>query len=213
MRQNVSEMTLVVLGATGATGRHVVDTALHRGHEVVALVRRSGSFSSADRRPHETLWASVSDRTTLDTALTGADAVISTLGGVGKGATTVCTDALRSLVPAMARARVQRLVAVSAHGVAETHDHSLYSMAVWAGVAGRMRDKETMESSITASTLDWTIVRPPALKDTPAVGHYKVATDLPIRLWTSIGRADLADFLVREVEQNEFVRALPRISR
>jgi len=212
MRQDVLKRSSAVLGATGATGRHVVDAALRRGHEVTALVRRPGSFSPAERLS-EVVWTDLTDEATLASALTGANAVISTLGGAAKGPTTVCADGIRSAVTAMDQAGVSRLVVVSAHGVAESHDRSLYSLAVWAGVANRMRDKETMESLITASNLDWTIVRPPALNDTPAIGRYQVATDLPIHLWTSIGRADLAGFLVREAEKSQFVGAFPRIAR
>jgi len=212
MRQDVLKRSVAVLGATGATGRHVVDAALRRGHEVTALVRRAGSFSPAERLS-EVVWTDLTDEATLASVLTGANAVISTLGGAATGPTTVCTDGIRSAVTAMDQAGVSRLVVVSAHGVAETRDRSLYSRAVWAGVANRMRDKETMEPLITASNLDWTIVRPPALKDTPAIGRYRVATDLPIHLWTSIGRADLAGFLVREAEKTQFVGAFPRIAR
>lgn len=121
----------------------------------------------------------------------------------------MCTDGIRSAVTAMNRVGVSRLVVVSAHGVAESHDRSLYSLAVWGSVANRMRDKEIMESLITESDLDWTIVRPPALNDGPAIGRYQVATDLPIRLRTSIGRADPADFLVREAKNSKFIGAFP----
>jgi len=212
MRQDVLKRRLAVLGATGATGRYVVEVALRRGHEVTALVRRPGSFSPAERLS-EVVWTDLSDEATLASALIGTHAVISTLGGAAKGPTTVCADGTRSAVTAMDQAGVSRLIVVSAHGVAESHDRSLYSLAVWAGVANRMRDKETMEALITASNLDATIVRPPALNDTPATGRYQVATDLPIHLWTSIGRADLAGFLVHEAEKSQFVGAFPRIAR
>jgi putative NADH-flavin reductase len=212
MRHIDSKLQIVVLGATGATGRHVVSTALGRGHGVTALTRQPGSFSP-DGDLTEVVWTDLADQATLMSALTGADAVISTLGGAARGPTTVCTDAVRSLVPVMNQAGVTRLVVVSAHGVAETHDRSLYALAVWAGVADRMRDKETMEPVITGSDLDWTIVRPSALNKTPAVGRYQVAVDLQIRLWSSIGREDLAGFLVHETEQPRFVRAFPRIAR
>jgi putative NADH-flavin reductase len=108
---------------------------------------------------------------------------------------------------------VTRLIAVSAHGVLETHDKSLYSRAVWAKVADRMRDKEAMEPLITASGLNWTIVRPPKLSDHDATGKYRAGRDLPIRLWNSIGRADLAAFLIDEAETPRYERARPRITR
>ncbi|ROR91083.1 putative NADH-flavin reductase [Nocardioides aurantiacus] len=213
MRHDASNrLALAVLGATGATGRHVVTNALARGHRVVALVRRPGSLAPAPGL-REHLWADLADAAGLGAALAGVDAVISTLGGAEKGPTSVCTEAMRSTVPAMAAAGVKRLIVVSAHGVLETHDSSLYSKAVWAGVADRMRDKESMEPLITASGLDWTIVRPPKLSEHAANGKYATGTDTSVRLWSSIGRADLADFLLDEAEVPRYTRAHPRITR
>lgn len=212
MKQNVSQKNIVVLGASGATGRRVVGAARERGHGVTAQVRRLGSF---DPTPNlaEHLWTDLGDVDTLTSVLDGADVVISALGGAEKGPTTVCTDAIRTTVTAMGAARVSRLIVLSAHGVLETHDKSLFSVAVWAGVGEKMKDKESMEPLITGSTLDWTIVRPPMLKNTRATGKYQVGENLPIRLWSSIGREDLAGFLVREAEKPRFVRKHPRIHR
>ena len=213
MRQNVSKpVKIAVLGASGATGRHVVASGLERGHEIVALTRRAGAIKPAAGLS-EVIWPEVSDQVGLADALVGVDVVISTLGGADKGPTTVCTDAMRAAVPAMVKVGVSRVLVVSAYGVLETHDRSLYAMAVWAGVSEKMKDKESMEALITESGLDWTIVRPPALKDTPATGKYQVGEHLPIRLWHSIGRADLAAFLIREAEDPHSVRGYPRIHR
>ncbi|HUQ56267.1 NAD(P)-dependent oxidoreductase [Lentzea sp.] len=203
---------MAVLGATGATGRHVVSSALRRGHRVIALVRRQGSFVRVGGL-QEATWPDVTDASTLTQVLSGANVVISALGGADEGPTTVCTDGIRSAVTAMKATGVARLIAVSAHGVLETHDKSLYSMAVWANVAERMRDKETMEQLITGSGLDWTIVRPPKLSDHDAIGKYRTGTDLRIRLWSSIGRADLAAFLLDEAETPRYLHAHPRITR
>jgi len=195
-------MTVVVLGASGATGRHVVSTALDRGHEVVALVRRPGSFTPRAGLT-ETIWPDVTDAP----ALPATGVVISALGG------SACADGIRSALTAMKAVGLTRLIAVSAHGVLESHDKSLYSRAVWAGVAERMRDKEAMEPLITGSGLSWTIVRPPKLSDHAATGKYQAGAALPIRVWSSIGRADLAAFLVDEAETPRFARACPRITR
>jgi putative NADH-flavin reductase len=213
MRHSVSKkLKVAVLGATGATGRHVIACALARGHQVVALVRTPGSFEPATGL-REVVWTDLDDTSTLIEAFAGADAVISALGGVTKGPTTVATDGIRSAIVALKQAGVARLIVVSAHGVAESHDKSLYSIAVWAGVRGKMRDKESMEALIVRSGLEWTIVRPPALRDTAETGDYATGVDLPIRLWSSIGRADLAGFLVSEAEEGQFVYAFPRIAR
>lgn len=205
-------MTVAVLGATGATGRHVVSTALQRGHHVVALVRRAGTFAPREGLD-EVTWPEVTDVPALTRALPGTSVVISALGGADEGPTTVCTEGIRSAVTAMKATGVARLIAVSAHGVLETHDKSLYSLAVWGNVAERMRDKETMEPLITASGLNWTIVRPPKLSDHAEIGKYRAGTDLRIRLWSSIGRADLAAFLLDEAETPQYAHACPRITR
>jgi putative NADH-flavin reductase len=212
MRHFVLQKTVAVLGASGATGRLVVAEALHRGHRVVAVVRRSGVFESAPGL-REAVWPDVTDGTALAPALAGADVVITALGGMGKGPTSVCADSMAVLLPAMAGAGVRRLVAVSAHGVLETHDRSLYAAAVWAGVGEKMKDKEAMEKLIVASEAEWTIVRPPALKDAPATGRFQTGDRLAIKLWHSIGRADLARFLVGEAEDARFIGRYPRIRR
>ena len=208
MRQDVSQKTVAVLGASGVTGRHVVSTAAERGHDVVALVRRPGAFAHR-KGVREVIWSDVAEAPEL----AGVDVVISALGGADKGPTTVCADGIRSVVAAMREVDVTRLIAVSAHGVLETHDGSLYSRAVWSRVAERMRDKEEMEKVVAGSDVDWTLVRPPALSNAGATGEYRTGVDLPIRLWSSIGRADLAAFLVDEAENPRYVRARPRITR
>ena len=210
MRQNESHLRIAVLGASGGTGRLAVASALARGHEIVALTRRGDVLPPAPGLT-EVAWGDVSDRDGLAAALTGADVVISALGGAAKGPTSVCTDAIRSVVPVMGALGVPRLIAMSAHGVLESHDRSLYARAVWAGVGEKLKDKEAMEPLITASSLDWTIVRAPALSNARGSGAPRAGERLPIRLWHSIGRADLAGFLVTEAERGDFVRTIVRV--
>ena len=212
MRQKVSQLRIAVVGATGATGRQVMSIGLARGHQMVALVRRSESFDPQERLT-ESVWADIADPSALAAALSGVDVVISVIGGASRGPTHVCSEAVSSAVTAMAAGGVARLIAVSAHGALESHDRSLYSLAVWVGAGERMKDKEAMERVITESSLDWTIVRPPTLKDETDVVGYVVGDDLPIRVWDSIGRASLADFLVREAEDSNFLHRYPRIHR
>jgi putative NADH-flavin reductase len=211
MRHIASQpLRIAVLGASGATGGLVSAAGLARGHRIVALTRRAGTVAPAAGLS-EAVWPDVSDGGALRDALTGVDVVISALGGAPTGPTSVCTDAIRSVVPAMAAAGVSRLIVVSAHGVLESHDGSLYVRAAWAGVGEKLKDKETMEPLITESALDWTIVRPPALTNSRASGKYRVGGRLPIRLWHSVGRADLAAFLIGEAEDGANVRRTVRI--
>lgn len=212
MRQTDSELPrLVVLGASGGTGRAVVDVAVRGGHAVTAVVRRADALSPA---PGLTVVVvpDLTDHDRLSRAITGHDAVISALGTNVRGPVTVCTDGIRATLRAMAEAGVRRLVAVSAHGAAESRDRSAYSLALWASVRHKMRDKESMEALIRASDTNWTIVRPPALRDSEATGRYRTGTDLRIRLTSAVSRADLADFLVRETVTPAYIHDTPRIA-
>lgn len=212
MRQNDSQpLRIVVLGATGGTGRAVVDVALRRGHAVTAVVRRAGALPPAPGLTVVVL-PDLTDHDHLARTIAGHNAVISALGTNARGPVTVCTDGIRSTLRAMDETGVRRLVAVSAHGAAESRDCSLYSLALWASVGHKMRDKEAMEERIRASGTDWTIVRPPALKNTAPTGRYRTGTDLRIRLTSTVSRADLADFLVREAVTPAYVHQAPRIA-
>lgn len=204
-------MRIVVFGATGGTGSQVVRQALAAGHEVTAVIRRSGALAAQPRL--QVVVGALGEREVVENAVRGQDVVISALGTDRKGPTTVCTDAVAGILTAMHAQHVGRLLVVSAYGAAETHDRSLYSRLLWAMKGERMRDKETMEALIRRSEVDWMIVRPPALTNGPPTGTYRMGTDLPIGLRSRISRADLADFLLRESAAPAFTTLAPRITR
>lgn len=204
-------MRIVVFGATGGTGQEAVAQALAAGHQVTAVVRRFGALQ--EMPDLQIVVVPDLDRPDLvDRAVSDHDAVISALGTNATGPVSVCTDGIRSIIGAMSRCGVRRLIAVSAYGAADTHDRSLYSLVLWATLADKMRDKEAMERLIQASALDWTIVRPLALRDKPHTGRYRTGTDLKIRLTSAIPRADLADFLLREATTPSYMHQFPRIA-
>lgn len=204
-------MNIVIFGASGGTGREIAGQAVAGGHRVTAVVRRPGALPARAGLRVEVI-PDLGDPAAVDAATAGQDAVISALGTNAKGPVSVCADGIRAILGSMARTGPRRLVVVSAHGAAETHDGSLYSRALWMTLAAKMRDKEQMETLIRASGTDWTIVRPPALKDRPRTGRYRVGTDLPIRLTSAIGRADLAEFVLAEATAPRFVHRFPRIA-
>lgn len=212
MRQVDSKSSrLIILGATGGTGRATVAAALRDGHAVTAIVRRPAALPPA---PGLTVVAvpDLAAHDQLVRAVAGHDAIISALGTSARGPVSVCTDGIRGVLRAMDETGVRRLVAVSAHGAAESRDRSAYSLVLWASVGPKMRDKESMEALIRASDTDWTIVRPPALKDTAPTGRYRTGTDVRIRLTSAVSRADLADFLVREAVTPGYLHRAPQIA-
>jgi putative NADH-flavin reductase len=205
-------MRIVVFGATGGTGRHVVEAALARGHEVTAVVRRLDRALAVSNHLH-TIVAPEPHPKILHEALCDQDAVVSALGTNQKGPVTVCTDWIAAILEVMSAEGVRRLIAVSAFGANETRScTSLFSLILWAALADKMRDKETMEGVISAADCDWTIVRPAALTDAKGKGRYRAGSDLPISLFSRITREDLAAFIVDIAEKSGFVRQCPTVT-
>jgi uncharacterized protein YbjT (DUF2867 family) len=204
-------MRIVVLGATGPTGRRLTDQALAAGHRVTAVARRPESLPP--RAGLTAVAADAGDPEAVDAAVAGADAVLSALGArPGRRPVTVYSAGARNVITAMERHGVRRLLAISSSvndpawrpSGAFLFNHVLdpYVNRVIARTAHE--DMRRMEALIRASGLDWTIVRPSGLFDTPAVTDYRLAENSADGVYTA--RADLAASMLRELTEDRFVR-------
>jgi putative NADH-flavin reductase len=202
---------IAVFGATGGTGRQVVDQALNAGYEVTVLVRDHARIPNTNERLHVVV-GDFTHQESVEAVVAGNDVVISALGTNAKGPISACTDGVRSIAAAMKSQGVRRLLVVSSHGAAESHDSSLYVLAVWATLGNKMRDKDNMEALIRSADVDWTIVRPPALSNGSRTGSYRTGTDIKISLLSKISRADVADFLLREAVNGDYIHQTPSIA-
>jgi nucleoside-diphosphate-sugar epimerase len=115
-------MRITVFGATGGTGRHVVEQALEAGHQVTAVVRDPARLPVPPRDGLTVATARLDDRAAVQQVVTGADAVVDALGARGTGPTTFREDTARIVTAAMRDAGVRRLVVVSASGAHTTGD-------------------------------------------------------------------------------------------
>lgn len=197
-------MKLAIFGATGATGRQLVEQALELGHDVTAVVRASGAFALSHPRLH-TIETELSDSAKMQLAVKGHDVIISVLGVRKGGPTTICTDGVRSILAAMAATGQRRLVVLSAFGASETSKASWFIRFVRSVIAEKMRDKDAMEQLVRGSTMRWTIVRPPALTNGKLTGTYRFGTDIKIGAFGRISRSDLAHFIVEKAILDTFV--------
>jgi putative NADH-flavin reductase len=196
-------MKLTIFGATGGTGSQLVRQALAEGHEVTAVVRDPSPLTAGDPRP-EVVRADVMDPAAIEAAVAGRDAVVTAIGSrTVRAPTTVCADSARSIIEAMGRTGVDRLVLVSAAGLeADAGDgpvtrHVLKPLLLQRILKHPFADMRRAEEEVRASGLRWTIVRPPRLTDRGRTGIYRTAEDLNIRGGLTISRADLADYLLR----------------
>lgn len=168
-------MRILVVGAAGKTGRAVVDQARAAGHEVTAFVRHAEGY---DRPGVDVREGDAADPGAMDAAVAGQDAVIDTIGGkTPYKETTLETSAARTIIAAMQRNGVRRLVATSMIGYGD--------------------------SAANASGLDWVIVRPAILSDDPETGDVRVYTADTGEKAHTITRSDLASFLVAQLAADE----------
>src|SRR4029077_10229154 len=210
--------TVLVIGASRGIGLETVKLALKAGHSVRALARSATSIRLHDPRL-EKLDGDALDQHTIERALAGVDAVIQTLGVSPTPAmifsgTRLFSAATRVLVNAMEGSPVRRLICVTGLGTGDSRGRGglLYDATLWLFLGRIYADKDVQGWIIRQSLLDWTIVRPTVLTTGPRTGAYRVLVDA--RDWRSgfISRADVADFLVQQINDAGLVRKSPVLS-
>ncbi|MFI7019272.1 NAD(P)-dependent oxidoreductase [Streptomyces sp. NPDC050164] len=207
-------MKLLILGATGPTGRPVVDLALRWGDQVTAMVRNPAALG--DLADQVTVLAGdATSRRDVSTALAGQDAVIAALGrGSSVVADDLFTRSSAALIAAAGETGVSRLVWLSSFGVGHT--------LAWASGPQKViyrtllrsiyANKEIADDSIRSSGLDWTVVYPTRLTHGPARGAYRVGDRLPMKGNPTISRADVAAFMHQAAHGSEWIRRSAVIS-
>jgi putative NADH-flavin reductase len=207
-------MRITVFGANGGTGRLLVAQAANAGHEVTAVTRHPEDFSL--RHENLTVFAGdVTDLASTTAAIHGSDVVLSTLGvPYGRKPISIYSLGTANIVRAMESARIRRLAVVSSSATDPAVRHldsgggfffEKILKPVIGGTFGKSlyADMLRMENLLHESDLDWTIARPSGLFHTDEVTDYVTGVDFVKGQYTS--RADLADFLLRQATETEFV--------
>jgi putative NADH-flavin reductase len=211
-------MKLTIFAATGGIGRQVLEQARAEGDEVTAVVRNPKRLSSGARVVTADL--ANTEPATLESAVKGADAVLSGLGARSASEAGVAWKGTRAIVQAMKAAGVRRIVVVSAAPIGTVpsparphpprHDpgdgffmRNLFAPLTKAALRKHYADLAQMEDILRDSGLDWTIVRPPRLTDKPMTCHYRIAYGQNLRRGLFISRADVAHFMLSVLNRPE----------
>lgn len=207
-------MKLLVFGASGKTGREVVRQALARGYAVTAFVRETARLPIAHANLR-LVAGEISNPEAITRVVAGQTAIISTLG-VGQPLThdQAVIDGVRAIARAAEQASVERLLYLSFIGVRASRHAAGFVLRQLATTLLRheVADHEVKEAAIIASFVDWTIVRPPKLTNGRLTAAYRVGEDIRARSPLPLmSRADVADFMLRQLTDAAFIRKAVRI--
>jgi putative NADH-flavin reductase len=206
-------MKVAIFGSTGSVGRLMVKQALEQGHTVTAFARDPAKvdLKHANLR---IVQGDATDLAAVEKAVRGQDAVLCALGAGAKG--TIRSEGTRTIIRAMEAAGVRRLVCQSSLGVGDSRanlnffwKHILFGMLLRQAYA----DHVEQENHVMRSRLDWTIVRPGAFTDGPRTGEYRhgfASTDKAIT--HKVSRADVADFMLKQLADDSYLRRTPGLS-
>lgn len=208
-------MKIAVFGGSGRTGQILVRKALEQGHEIRALVRTPSKMTAS--HPRLTLvQGNLQDRNKVAETITGTDCVIS-LVGPGKGEKA---DLMRSLaahlVETMSAAGIRRVIYITGAGVTQPEDPPALTAKILIPIM-KLFARDVLDDSfggvnrIKASNLDWIVIRAPMLGDDPVSGVYRTGYIKPT--FKKLPREDLADFILKQLNDNTWLGKLPIISK
>ena len=198
-------MKVLLLGATGGVGSHLLRAALAAGHEVRVLVRDATALDVT-----EGVDIVIGDATTVShvaEAVRGQEAVLNAIGSRNLRS-PIEVDVGRVLLPAMTAAGVGRLIVCSAFGVGDSErDAGVLQRMFFHTVLGRVyAAKEIADAEVRGSDLDWTLVYPTRLTDDAATGQLAVGERLPEGAGVHVARADVARFMLAQLGADTWSR-------
>jgi len=234
-------MRIAVMGGTGRIGGHLITSMLAAGHDVTALARDPAALAAGGADPSATgttgaetgatssetratgaqagaltvMAGDATDAAAVQATVDGADAVVSALGPRGAKTAGLLGTAAANIVTAMGKSGTRRLICVSAAGAFIAGDPDmgrLIKLILPRLLAQQFADVRAMEAAISATDLDWTLVRATRLVNTPQTGRYRVRPEYAPAGGGKISRADVAHFMLAALTDASWIRARPALA-
>ncbi len=202
-------MNILIIGATGPTGKHLVHRALEAGDHVTIMARRPEAVDDTLRNRVTILSGDATSRVDVAKAMKGQDALCVTIGtGTGLKANQLFSKAAHAIVDAAQQVGLRRVVWMSSFGVGETYrDASFVQKLMYSFILKDLyKDKAASEETLTGSNLDWTLVYPSALTNDPAKGQYTAAPHVAMRGMPRISRQDVANYMYAAIADKKLIR-------
>jgi putative NADH-flavin reductase len=199
---------LLIIGANGGIGRQCVNIALAQGHSVTAVLRNPAKFDLT----HPNLQLVKGDITVPETVseyFKNKDAVISAIGvsgGFGSDKpTTLYSQGAANILHEMGKTSVTRVFFISASAIETSPVIPFFIRLISKYVIQKLlkhmyADLRSMEEIVKESNADWTIIRPPQLTDTPLTDNYRIAINSFLKNCLKISRADVAHFMISNLD-------------
>jgi len=207
---------ILIVGATGGTGQELVAQALDRGHTVTALVRDPSKLQQHHSRM-TVIQGDVLDVASVEEAMRNQDAVVSALGHKRYFyPTRILSEGTRNILQAMEKHGVPRFVCETSLGIGDSAGrmglyYTLFTIPVV--LPFYFWDKTRQERLIAKSNVEWVIVRPGVLTNADKRGSLRLGRDVGNMLWTvRVARADVAEFMLDQLESDAFLRGAPGVA-
>jgi len=204
---------IIIFGSTGTIGKHLIMQALESGYQVTAFARNKDKVKFKHERLN-IVEGDVMDAASIENAIRDQDIVLNALGAGRKG--VVRSEGTKNIIIAMQNTGVKRLITQSTLGAGDSVSNLnffwKYIMFGWF-LKDAYKDHQLQEKYIVQSNLDWTIIRPAAFTDGDITGNYKHGfnlNDKSIKL--KISRADVAQFILRQIDNNSYIHKTPGLS-
>ena len=203
-------MKITVFGASGKTGILLVYQALEKGHSVVAFARHAASVHITHRNLR-IVEGDILDYEKVKEAVEGQEVILSTLGVNIRKYNTVLSDGTANIIRAMKERGVVRFICMSSAGVLGNDGGFIFGKIIVPLMLRQvMADKKRQLEIIRSSGLEWVVIRPPFLTDSPKTGKYRISSGLPE--YRSVPRNDVADFMLKLMTDKQYDGQVPAIA-